>query len=338
MLNLKVSLYWRICWSIVTPAILIVVLLYSLITMKPLEYNDVLYPVAGVGKSPFHFINSYFYFIIRRKVKYCIKIQNSRVLHKYIQGRIEWHLREWPFQRWSGDAKVFLAIAFVGRSSMKYCTCQEFAQYLDPKFHHRILGHQHEQYKTCNECDALLLFIRGFSCQSITFLFRETLNFQSPHIYFIDSLRVFRMRINNFECKRKTSCISFSRFMNACDFSRDFPPRHSTFSPRIFAADEQKRVKRSLCYVSLVEQFYISRTMIHPHVFQNMYDKIRKSACVIARIMNGSLLHENIVFHGQLFDLRFINPSMYKKTRIKLPNIMTEDRRASYFIRAQYRN
>ncbi|XP_077293648.1 sodium-dependent nutrient amino acid transporter 1-like [Arctopsyche grandis] len=48
MLNMKPSLYWRICWAIVTPAILIIVLLYSLIAMKPLEYNKVAYPVAAI--------------------------------------------------------------------------------------------------------------------------------------------------------------------------------------------------------------------------------------------------------------------------------------------------
>ncbi|KAI8120513.1 Sodium-dependent nutrient amino acid transporter 1 [Lucilia cuprina] len=44
MLNIKTSLYFRICWSIITPVFMIAILIYTLVEYKPLEYNGVKYP------------------------------------------------------------------------------------------------------------------------------------------------------------------------------------------------------------------------------------------------------------------------------------------------------
>ncbi|XP_073811812.1 uncharacterized protein [Musca autumnalis] len=44
MLKIKTSIYYRICWGIVTPVFMTAVLIYMLAEYEPLKYNDVLYP------------------------------------------------------------------------------------------------------------------------------------------------------------------------------------------------------------------------------------------------------------------------------------------------------
>nr|XP_016945681.1 sodium-dependent nutrient amino acid transporter 1 isoform X2 [Drosophila suzukii] len=44
MLNRKVGLYWRLCWSIFTPLIMTVILIYFYATYEPLTYNNIIYP------------------------------------------------------------------------------------------------------------------------------------------------------------------------------------------------------------------------------------------------------------------------------------------------------
>lgn len=41
--------YWRLCWSLITPFILIAIFIYSMVTMKPLLYADTPYPDAAYG-------------------------------------------------------------------------------------------------------------------------------------------------------------------------------------------------------------------------------------------------------------------------------------------------
>ncbi|XP_077293803.1 sodium-dependent nutrient amino acid transporter 1-like [Arctopsyche grandis] len=48
MLKMKVSIYWRLCWSVLTPMILIVILTYSLITLEKISYNGVEYPTSAI--------------------------------------------------------------------------------------------------------------------------------------------------------------------------------------------------------------------------------------------------------------------------------------------------
>ncbi|KQS70212.1 sodium-dependent nutrient amino acid transporter 1 [Drosophila erecta] len=44
MLGRKVGLYWRLCWSIFTPVIMTVILIYFYATYQPLTYNNIVYP------------------------------------------------------------------------------------------------------------------------------------------------------------------------------------------------------------------------------------------------------------------------------------------------------
>ncbi|KAH8266665.1 hypothetical protein KR018_008020 [Drosophila ironensis] len=44
MLGRKVGLYWRLCWSIITPLVMTVILIYFYATYQPLTYNNVIYP------------------------------------------------------------------------------------------------------------------------------------------------------------------------------------------------------------------------------------------------------------------------------------------------------
>ncbi|XP_053966359.1 sodium-dependent nutrient amino acid transporter 1 isoform X1 [Anastrepha ludens] len=64
MCNIKTGLYWRICWAICTPGLMFLVLIYTLINYKPLQYKGVEYPdyicsiawliwFIGVGQLPF---------------------------------------------------------------------------------------------------------------------------------------------------------------------------------------------------------------------------------------------------------------------------------------------
>lgn len=44
MLKIKTGWYWRICWGIVTPGLMIAILIYNLATLEPLQYNGRYYP------------------------------------------------------------------------------------------------------------------------------------------------------------------------------------------------------------------------------------------------------------------------------------------------------
>ncbi|XP_053608028.1 sodium-dependent nutrient amino acid transporter 1-like [Plodia interpunctella] len=47
MLGIKTSFYWRICWSIVTPAIMIFVFMYAMVTTQTLVFGDYTYPSSA---------------------------------------------------------------------------------------------------------------------------------------------------------------------------------------------------------------------------------------------------------------------------------------------------
>ncbi|GLV34986.1 Nutrient Amino Acid Transporter 1 [Carabus blaptoides fortunei] len=49
MLDMKVNAYWRICWAFVTPVLLIIILIYSLITMKELTYGSAAMSTTALG-------------------------------------------------------------------------------------------------------------------------------------------------------------------------------------------------------------------------------------------------------------------------------------------------
>ncbi|XP_055906517.1 sodium-dependent nutrient amino acid transporter 1-like [Eupeodes corollae] len=43
MLGLKTSIYYRICWAVVTPAVMAAILVYTFVDYKPLDYNGYIY-------------------------------------------------------------------------------------------------------------------------------------------------------------------------------------------------------------------------------------------------------------------------------------------------------
>jgi len=48
MTGRRVSFYWRFCWAFLAPLVMITVFIYSLATMKPLQYAELDYPVEYI--------------------------------------------------------------------------------------------------------------------------------------------------------------------------------------------------------------------------------------------------------------------------------------------------
>lgn len=64
MLGIRTGRYWRICWSLITPGLMFLVLIYTLVNYEPLRYKGIEYPfwanclawliwAIGVGQLPF---------------------------------------------------------------------------------------------------------------------------------------------------------------------------------------------------------------------------------------------------------------------------------------------
>jgi len=49
MLGKQPGIYWRICWGFITPLLMIVILIYSMVTMEPEEYNNQPFPTSAYG-------------------------------------------------------------------------------------------------------------------------------------------------------------------------------------------------------------------------------------------------------------------------------------------------
>lgn len=49
--------YWRFCWCYLTPLFLFTILIYFLIDMTPLMYNDEYYPTSAYGINITNFYN-----------------------------------------------------------------------------------------------------------------------------------------------------------------------------------------------------------------------------------------------------------------------------------------
>ncbi|KAH8386429.1 hypothetical protein KR093_000419, partial [Drosophila rubida] len=47
MCNKKVSFYWRICWYFFTPVMMIVIFIYSMVTIQPIKYSESYFPLSG---------------------------------------------------------------------------------------------------------------------------------------------------------------------------------------------------------------------------------------------------------------------------------------------------
>lgn len=50
MMNRKTGVYWRLCWGLITPLLLIFILLYTFVDFHPLTYNDKPFPAWAYGK------------------------------------------------------------------------------------------------------------------------------------------------------------------------------------------------------------------------------------------------------------------------------------------------
>lgn len=52
MTKKKVGIYWRLCWGILMPALLIIIFIYFIVNLKPLTYGiyELEYPVGLTGK------------------------------------------------------------------------------------------------------------------------------------------------------------------------------------------------------------------------------------------------------------------------------------------------
>lgn len=49
------SLYWRLCWGIITPAMMLVVFFYALVSFEAVTFgDDYEYPTLGIGKALFN--------------------------------------------------------------------------------------------------------------------------------------------------------------------------------------------------------------------------------------------------------------------------------------------
>ncbi|XP_065369350.1 sodium-dependent nutrient amino acid transporter 1-like [Calliphora vicina] len=85
MLNIKTSLYYRLCWSIITPAFMTAILIYTLVEYKPLDYNGVKYPaylyVIGWCISAFAICQLFVWAFIatykRPEARLCDRIKNA---------------------------------------------------------------------------------------------------------------------------------------------------------------------------------------------------------------------------------------------------------------------
>lgn len=50
MLNKRLGFYWRACWFLITPFLMIVILIYTCATYEPLMYDGILFPDYAYGQ------------------------------------------------------------------------------------------------------------------------------------------------------------------------------------------------------------------------------------------------------------------------------------------------
>jgi solute carrier family 6 (neurotransmitter transporter, glycine) member 5/9 len=51
MLGFRPNFYWRWCWRVVTPGLMIIILLYTLIQFQYVDYKGYVYPDAAYGET-----------------------------------------------------------------------------------------------------------------------------------------------------------------------------------------------------------------------------------------------------------------------------------------------
>lgn len=57
MLGIKTSWYWRICWGIITPLMMIAILIYQIVQYEPLKYNGYEYPTTYYGMFDYYHLS-----------------------------------------------------------------------------------------------------------------------------------------------------------------------------------------------------------------------------------------------------------------------------------------
>lgn len=75
MLKRKTGFYWRICWGFVTPIMMTIILIYTLVTLKPLQYKNYTYPDAVYGNNHLIFRNDMrfsFHMLVILAIGWCI--------------------------------------------------------------------------------------------------------------------------------------------------------------------------------------------------------------------------------------------------------------------------
>lgn len=55
MLGIKTGWYWRICWAIITPALMTAIFVYNLVMFEPVTYKGHEYPQYAYGKYKLRF-------------------------------------------------------------------------------------------------------------------------------------------------------------------------------------------------------------------------------------------------------------------------------------------
>lgn len=50
MIGKSPSIYWRICWGVITPLIMTAIWIYTFVAYEPLTYKNVEFPSWGYGK------------------------------------------------------------------------------------------------------------------------------------------------------------------------------------------------------------------------------------------------------------------------------------------------
>lgn len=49
MINRKVTVYWRVCWTLITPGLMAIMFLYSIISLERIQYSGWEYPDSAIG-------------------------------------------------------------------------------------------------------------------------------------------------------------------------------------------------------------------------------------------------------------------------------------------------
>lgn len=50
MIDHKPGLYWRVCWAVITPGLMLCILIYTFVTYQPLKFGEYMYPDWAYGE------------------------------------------------------------------------------------------------------------------------------------------------------------------------------------------------------------------------------------------------------------------------------------------------